>query len=103
MRSMRARRSLAAASGWTVNGSVGARRKRDFVFMPSILYLEGVADARKSRRARTRRDRVARPRRAAADRQRQVVDEHDVERQLAAHRRSDLAGAECAVPGVAGV
>src|SRR5262245_1673879 len=36
MRSIRARRSPAAASGSTTNGSTGARRKRDFVFMPRL-------------------------------------------------------------------
>src|SRR4029078_4391115 len=40
MRSMRSSRSSAAASGATTNGSTGARRKRDFVFMPPILCRE---------------------------------------------------------------
>src|SRR5262249_52912351 len=110
MRSIRARRSPAAASGSTTNGSTGARRKRDFVFMPSIfchialgderqleLMLrvpavslaaggssEGVPDASEDRAAAAIGRRIARPRGAAGERDADVVRDDRVQGEFAA-------------------
>src|SRR5215510_612738 len=110
MRSMRASRSEAAASGWTVNGSMGARRKRDFVFMrgySATEYAEDrskrVAEAAEDRGAIAGGDRIVRPRGAAGDREREVVDQHEVRGELAANRAADVRQAERRIPGVAEV
>src|SRR5438874_4097328 len=61
MRSIRARRSPAAASGRTAKGSTGARRKRDFVFMRGYFDTEaaknshGLHGSRQPRNARKTR------------------------------------------------
>src|SRR6266850_1923334 len=110
MRSIRARRSLAAWSGSTTNGSTGARRKRDFVFMRGYfatevteVSLKRVPDAAEERGALPVHGRVARPGGAGDERQRHVVEDHDVQRQLAARGGAQVAGAERRIPRLAGV
>src|SRR6266567_8418314 len=109
MRSMRARRSSAVASGCTVNGSTGARRKRDFVFMPRLfchngkilrlLPSKGVADPAEERGRAADADGIADPRRAGGHRHRDVVKQDEIHRQLAADGRADVSRAKCGVPG----
>src|SRR4051794_32240083 len=123
MRSIRARRSPAAGSGWTTKGSTGARRKRDFVFMRGYFATEdaentdqvfvrviraiggskGMADADEERGAVALRDGIAGPCRAARERQRRGIQDDEIEGELGTGRRPYAVGAEGAVPGVAGV
>src|SRR5579872_85515 len=115
MRSMRASRSPAVASATTANGSIGARRKRLFVFMRGILYRkdtktgegsdgsERVPDATEELRAARGGDGIARPRNAARKGEREVMHERRVARQLAADRRADVRRVEARAPRVPGV
>src|SRR5688572_854930 len=108
--SMRASRSSATASAWIVNGSTGARRKRDFVFMRNHSATDHtdqdskrVADPSEQRGAAAIGDRVAGPGGTADDRERKVVEEDEIGGELGADRGADVRGAERAVPRVAGI
>src|SRR3954469_3577608 len=118
MRSMRASRSVAVTSDSTVNGSTGARRKRDFVFMPPIIIgpslfsssrlpvfpsSERVAEPSERGGAIAAGDGIARPRGATGDRDAQRVDDDEIQRELAARGVADVGGAEGAIPRVPGV
>src|SRR6476619_915402 len=155
MRSMRSRTSSAGRPGSTANGSTGARRKRDFVFIrgysatdltghgcggPTITPndrftprrcqgshrssnarsvafershgdgwicvsrgLKGVANAGKESRARAIPGRITRPRSTAGERHRQVMTEHEIERQFAADRCAEVRELELPIPGVTSV
>ena len=65
--------------------------------------LKGVAYAGKESRARAIPGRITRPRSTAGERHRQVMTEHEIERQFAADRCAEVRGLELPIPGVTSV